>query len=112
MPTIRRNKDKDGIEILFPAKPVERVRKWLGSRGFKYTKYRKVWYNKFSEEKWNEVNAYFESPESQSIHKTVENKPGEYKGVTAEEFIMLDITRNLKAAYRKQYYKKAQWVYA
>lgn len=56
---IKRNLEKNGIEIYFGAEPDEEVKSWLKSRRFRYSGAKKVWYNFFTENSWNEANEHF-----------------------------------------------------
>jgi hypothetical protein len=65
MAEIRRNEAQNGIEVVFPAKPADEIRLWLISKGFRYHKYKKHWYNKFTQALLDEVTDYLGQPEAQ-----------------------------------------------
>ena len=46
IPKMRRNVEKNGIELKFPEKPSEEVRELLKSNGFRWSRYNQVWYTK------------------------------------------------------------------
>ena len=46
---IRRNDEKDGIEILFDEKPDDTTRAKLKAAGFRWSRFNKCWFKKFSE---------------------------------------------------------------
>lgn len=47
--TIRENEVRDGVEIIFPARPKQEVLDYLNSKGFKWSPRQKLWYAKRSE---------------------------------------------------------------
>lgn len=49
---IVRNIDKNGIEIRFEKEPVQSIKDELYKRKFRYSKWQKLWYKKFSEPAW------------------------------------------------------------
>jgi hypothetical protein len=55
--TIRKNEDKNGIEVQFPEKPHERIISFLKIRGFRWSKFAKLWYAKYTESLMKEVMA-------------------------------------------------------
>lgn len=54
---IRKNEEKNGIEIIFPCKPDSAIIETLKSMGFRWSNYQGLWYNKFSESLFNQVKA-------------------------------------------------------
>lgn len=50
------NSDKDGIELKFNSKPDEEVRAQLKENGFRWSRYKKIWFAKDTEERRNFVN--------------------------------------------------------
>ena len=55
---IRRNEERNGIEIKFTSKPNDETLTKLKNNGFRWSKFSKVWYTKFSPDKlkWIEEN--------------------------------------------------------
>lgn len=49
---VERNAEKDGIEIFFDDKPDQALRDRLKSNGFRFGKYKKCWYAKYTPERW------------------------------------------------------------
>jgi hypothetical protein len=47
--TIRRNLDKDGLEIRFPSRPEPEVLERLKAAGFRWSRFAGVWYKRYSE---------------------------------------------------------------
>jgi hypothetical protein len=54
-PIVRKNEEKNGIEVIFNSKPEENMLTWLKSNGFQRSKFFKLWYNRFSEELFNKT---------------------------------------------------------
>lgn len=50
---IERNAEKDGIEIFFDDKPDETMRDRLKSNGFRFGKFKKCWYAKYTDDRWD-----------------------------------------------------------
>lgn len=48
--TVRRNEEKNGIEIIFPGRPSDQVLETLKANGWKWSRFNKVWYNMFSDD--------------------------------------------------------------
>lgn len=70
MPTISRNKEKNGIEIAFTEKPDDLVIVYLKSQGFRWSPFGKVWYKKYNATLWDEIHSYFDQkPESDNFIK-------------------------------------------
>jgi hypothetical protein len=57
--TINRNIEHNGVELKFPGKPEESVLVWLKSHKFRWSSRQKLWYCRFSESVFSEVNARF-----------------------------------------------------
>jgi hypothetical protein len=55
---IRRNMAKNGLEIVFSAKPAEDVLNWLKSHGYRWSRFSKVWYKHYSESIEYEAREY------------------------------------------------------
>lgn len=49
---VERNAEKDGIEIFFDDKPDETMRDRIKSNGFRFGKYKKCWYAKYTPMRW------------------------------------------------------------
>ena len=49
---VERNAEKDGIEIFFDDKPDETMRDRIKSNGFRFGKYKKCWYAKYTPTRW------------------------------------------------------------
>lgn len=49
---VERNAEKDGIEIFFDDKPDETMRDRLKSNGFRFGKFKKCWYAKYTDDRW------------------------------------------------------------
>lgn len=56
---ITRNEAKQGIEIRFPERAPEVVINYISNLGFRYSKFQRMYYVKFSEQVWEKVNDYF-----------------------------------------------------
>jgi hypothetical protein len=59
--TIRRNLEKNGIEVIFPAKPDAETRRRLGSKkrgrlGFRWSRRQNLWYARYSTTLWEQVH--------------------------------------------------------
>ena len=52
---IERNTEKDGIEIFFDDKPDTALRDRIKSNGFRFGKYKKCWYAKYTPMRWEFV---------------------------------------------------------
>lgn len=50
---IRRNEEKDGIEIKFPEHPGTEVIELLKLAGFRWSRFAKLWWVKYSDERWD-----------------------------------------------------------
>jgi hypothetical protein len=48
--TVRENKEKNGVEILFPAKPVQEVLDKLKANGWRWSRFAGLWYNRYTPE--------------------------------------------------------------
>lgn len=55
---IHHNEDKNGIEISFPSKPERETLDWLKERGFRWSKFQKIWYAKYSEPLYSECKTF------------------------------------------------------
>lgn len=53
--TIRHNKELDGIELIFKAKPTDSVINTLKSNGYRWNYKAMLWYTKFTSESWQSV---------------------------------------------------------
>ena len=49
---LNRNYEKDGIEIKFDAMPSYETRQKIKSNGFRWARYRKLWYAKYTDQRW------------------------------------------------------------
>lgn len=49
--TVTRNIEKDGVEIRFPARPSEETCEALKANGFRWSRFSKCWYAKYTDEK-------------------------------------------------------------
>lgn len=63
--TITHNTTKNGIEVSFPKRPGFEVISKLKSLGFRWSRRQKIWYKKYSEPLWKQVNDYFASEQRQ-----------------------------------------------
>ena len=54
--TIRRNLERQGIEVVFPDKPGEEVRAGLKRLGFRWSRRQGLWYARFSASLWSQVH--------------------------------------------------------
>ena len=54
--TVRKNEEKGGIEILFPNKPDQSIIDALKNNGYRWSKFSKLWWTRFSEDSWNFAN--------------------------------------------------------
>ncbi len=59
MPEVRRNLEKDGIEISFPNKPEDSVLDWLKKNHYRWSRYNKVWFRNYDEANWKLATEYF-----------------------------------------------------
>jgi hypothetical protein len=50
--TVQRNHEKEGIEVIFSAKPALGVRQAVKARGFRWNRRQGLWWARFSEERW------------------------------------------------------------
>jgi len=55
--TIRRNPVKDGIEVIFPAKPDQEIRDALKRFGFRWSRRQGLWYVRYRPGLWSGVHA-------------------------------------------------------
>jgi len=53
---IRRNLQKAGIEVVFPAKPDETIRSGLKRLGFRWSRRQELWYARYSESLWQRAH--------------------------------------------------------
>ncbi len=67
MVEIRRNLDRDGLEINFPEKPLESTINWLKQNHYRWSRFAKVWYKKYDDYNWNLAHQYFNIPLSGEI---------------------------------------------
>lgn len=51
--TVRKNTDKNGIEIIFKACPAREVLDNLKKHGFRWSRFNKLWYSQDNEKNWN-----------------------------------------------------------
>jgi hypothetical protein len=54
---IRRNPERQGIEVVFPAKPAEEIRAELKRLGFRWSRRQGLWYARFRPSLWSQVHA-------------------------------------------------------
>lgn len=54
--TVRRNEEKGGIEIAFSNKPDESIIELLKLTGFRWSRFSKVWWAKYTDELWDFAN--------------------------------------------------------
>jgi hypothetical protein len=54
--TIRRNPERQGIEVVFPAKPAEEIRAALKRLGFRWSRRQGLWYARFGPSLWGQVH--------------------------------------------------------
>jgi len=54
---VRRNEEKDGIEISFPAKPDDAIIEMLKMTGFRWSRFAKVWWAKYTDDLWQFANS-------------------------------------------------------
>lgn len=50
--TVIRNEQLNGIELVYPAKPVESVRAEMSTFGFRWHRFKKLWYARFTPDRW------------------------------------------------------------
>ena len=55
--TVRKNEEKNGIEIVFPDKPEQSILDSLKSHGFRWSRYSKLWWTRYTPEKWQFANS-------------------------------------------------------
>jgi hypothetical protein len=55
--TIRRNPERQGIEVVFPAKPDEEIRAELKRLGFRWSRRQGLWYARFRPSLWSQIHA-------------------------------------------------------
>lgn len=48
--TIRRNEDKNGLELIFPAKPAQEILDKVKAAGFRWSRFSACWYTRYSSE--------------------------------------------------------------
>lgn len=53
--TIRKNEDKGGIEVIFPAKPEQNIIDTLKGVGFRWSRFGGLWWSKYTEDKMTRV---------------------------------------------------------
>jgi hypothetical protein len=113
MANITRNRKKNGIELTFESKPGHEVLEWLKDHKFRWSSFTMVWWKKFDQGSWEQVHEYFGQPltaqnETVPLEITVSTEPDApiFHGITADEFILLDITGSLKAFARNEALKK------
>lgn len=53
---IRRNTERQGIEVVFPAKPAEEIRVELKRLGFRWSRRQGLWYARFRPSLWSQVH--------------------------------------------------------
>jgi hypothetical protein len=75
MATITRNHKKDGIEVAFDTKPHSSILDWLKIRKYRWSRPNEVWWKKYSESEWDEVNRYFSQIPPEAVRKT---RPSEW----------------------------------
>lgn len=62
--TIRRNVEKDGVEISFESKPAAAMLTSLKAAGWRWSRFASVWYKRFSSEAWREAHRLTGLPEA------------------------------------------------
>ena len=58
---VRKNEEKNGMEVKFPGKPDQEVIDYLKASGFHWSRAQRLWYKRFDERLFNEVRARFEA---------------------------------------------------
>lgn len=56
--TLRRNTEKNGLEIIFASKPAENILTWLKYHGYRWSRFSKVWYKHYSDQVEAEAREY------------------------------------------------------
>jgi hypothetical protein len=51
--TVRKNEEKNGVEVVFQDKPAPEILEQLKTNGFRWSRFAKLWYCRYSEEKYN-----------------------------------------------------------
>lgn len=69
--TISKNEKQNGIEIKFPGKPDDATLAKLHSWGFRWARFNKVWYKRYSDSMMEEVKDYFGQAEVTSANEQV-----------------------------------------
>lgn len=64
MPVIRRNLEKEDIEIVFEGMPSKEIRAYLKSRFFRWYPPAQLWRKKYNDDDWNVMHEYFEQSTS------------------------------------------------
>jgi hypothetical protein len=50
---VRKNEEKNGIEVVFPSKPDASILELLKNNGFRWSRFAGLWWSKYNEEKFN-----------------------------------------------------------
>jgi hypothetical protein len=58
---VTKNEQHNGIEVRFDSKPDESILSYLKSNGFRWSKFQKIWYTRFNESLFQEVNLRFQA---------------------------------------------------
>lgn len=72
---VNHNNEKNGIELVFAAKPDEAVRAQLKGLGFRWSSFQGLWYNRYSPELWVTVQQMFSGEVPQEGIDTSVSKP-------------------------------------
>ena len=54
---VRKNEEKNGIEIRFPSKPDQNILEQLKRHGFRWSSFQGIWWNRYTEQGWQFANA-------------------------------------------------------
>jgi hypothetical protein len=82
---LRRNFERQGIEVVFPAKPAEEVRAGLKRLGFRWSRRQGLWYARYADGTWQRVQALLESTAGAAQEPAMPTPPGAGVEVTTPE---------------------------
>lgn len=72
--TVSHNTTQNGVEVKFASKPTQEILDLLKQKSFRWSKYSKVWYKKYTPALFKEISEYFEQELSEDVLET-ETKP-------------------------------------